>query len=337
MHALTLPKPLNNSLSGFCKLSQFALITASGVDAANFLQSQLTNDIKSLAANRACLAGYCTPKGRLLASMLIWKTTESATDTITIEVPAELQEALQKRLQMFVMRAQVKLHHSSPTSAILGILGADAAAQLAEWFPTLPVAPYELVNNESGTLLRLADAQGIARYQWITTKEFAEQAWPALLAISPSLPEHVWGWSEIHAGIPHISLATQEKFVPQMINYELIGGVNFKKGCYPGQEIVARSQYLGKQKRRMVLAQINSATVHSGMEVFASDDLSQPCGMVVNAQPNGADGSDCLIEIKTAYLKDATVQLSSGEVCNWLPMPYPLPDDTLASTDQPTS
>jgi folate-binding protein YgfZ len=311
--------------TGISKLTQFALISASGVDATNFLHSQFTNDITSLPENQACLAGYCSTKGRLLASLLVWKAAKSEEESILLEVPAELQEAFQKRLQVFVMRSKVKLNHITESHAIVGILGNATATALTEWFSTLPTAPYELIHNEAGTLIRLADAGKTARYQWIMTKPLLDEIWPTMDKKFPVLPAHVWSLSEIHAGIPHISLATQEKFVPQMVNYELIGAVNFKKGCYPGQEIVARTHYLGKQKRRMVLAQIDNAAVQSGMEVFTHDDPNQPCGMVVNAQPNATGGSDCLIEIKMAYLTEVVVQLSTGEICNWLPMPYSVP------------
>jgi len=314
--------------SGFAALSQFALITASGADAVAFLHSQLTSDIKSLETDHASLAGFCSPKGRLLATMLVWKNN----DTITIGVPLELQESLQKRLQMYVMRAKVVLDNVTAARSVFGIFGAAALQQLAEWFPTVSLQPYELISSAAGVLLRVPDVHGIERYQLITTGEFAGQIDTKLSALLERLPENVWTLSEIHAGIPHLTLATQEKFVPQMINYELIGGVNFKKGCYPGQEIVARTHYLGKQKRRTVLAHIPNNTVASGMEVFASSDLEQPCGMVVNAALNNVGGSDCLIEIKTAVLADTVVQLSSGEVCQWLPMPYPLPTEAAQST-----
>jgi folate-binding protein YgfZ len=240
-----------------------------------------------------------------------------------------MQEALQKRLQMFVMRAKVKLDNVSASQLVLGFIGAQTMTHVLPWFAQLPASPYELVSNESGTLLRVADADGVARYQWIAEKEVAEQAWATLAGVVAELPEPLWALSEIHAGIPHIGLTTQEKFVPQMINYELIGAVNFKKGCYPGQEIVARTHYLGKQKRRTVLAHVDSANVQSGMEVFVCRDLdlTQPCGMVVNAAANPAGGTDCLIEIKTACYNQNSVQLSTGELCHWLPMPYALPID----------
>jgi len=312
-------------VAGIMKLTESALIGASGADAATFLHSQLTNDIKNLGANQACLAGYCTPKGRLLATMLVWNHQ----DTIMLQVPRELQEALQKRLQMFVMRAKVKLDNLGANTTVLGLFGAETMTLMSPWFAQLPAVPYETVSNESGTLMRLADADGVARYQWIAEKELAEQAWSNLVAQVPELPQPMWALSEIHAGIPHIGLTTQEKFVPQMINYELIGAVNFKKGCYPGQEIVARTHYLGKQKRRTVLAHLDSSNVQSGMEVFASQDLdlTQPCGMVVNGAANPAGGTDCLIEIKTAFYHQGSVQLNTGEICQWLPMPYSVPLD----------
>jgi folate-binding protein YgfZ len=134
-----------------------------------------------------------------------------------------------------------------------------------------------------------------------------------------------WHLASIHAGIPQVTAATQEQFVPQMINFELIGGVNFKKGCYPGQEIVARSQYLGKLKRRVVLASLDNASARAGDEVFAADDPAQPAGMVVNAAPNGAGGADALVEIKLAALDGAVHHgTAGGTLLRFLPLPYAL-------------
>jgi folate-binding protein YgfZ len=137
-----------------------------------------------------------------------------------------------------------------------------------------------------------------------------------------------WRLAEINAGVPRITQPTQERFVPQMINYELIGGVNFRKGCYPGQEVVARSQYLGKLKRRMVLAAIASPDAKDGMEVFSSADPDQPCGMIVNAESNSSGGMDCLVEIKLAALQDGTVHAGSagGPALRFGELPYALTD-----------
>ena len=317
--------------SGVTRLQHYALISASGQDAVTFLHGQLTNDISGLTTQHCCLAGYCTPKGRLLATMLVWRSDE----TVMLLVPAQLQPDLQKRLQMFVMRAKVKFEHLSDQSSLLGIIGQAGAAALVNWFPALPAQAMDCASNAHGTLLRLADANGVPRYEWIAPLKTINAAWPTLVAAAGELSAQDWALAEIHSGIAQITLATREKFVPQMINFELVGGVNFKKGCYPGQEIVARSHYLGKQKRRTVLARIDDVNVVSGVEVFSTDDLGQPCGTVVNAALNHAGGSDCLIEIKTALLHQAPVTLLSGAVCHWLPMPYGLPDE--ASANQPAS
>ncbi len=135
-----------------------------------------------------------------------------------------------------------------------------------------------------------------------------------------------WRLSEIHAGVPQITAPTQDQFVPQMVNFELLGGVNFKKGCYPGQEIVARSQYLGKLKRRTTLASIELPLVQPGAEVFDVADPEQPCGMIVNSAPNGTGGTDVLVELKLGALEHGAVRLgsASGTPLTFLSMPYPL-------------
>ncbi|MGZ5780366.1 MAG: CAF17-like 4Fe-4S cluster assembly/insertion protein YgfZ, partial [Burkholderiaceae bacterium] len=128
--------------------------------------------------------------------------------------------------------------------------------------------------------------------------------------------------------IPQVTQATQEKFVPQMINFEVVGGVNFKKGCYPGQEIVARSQYLGKLKRRMMLATITAQEAMPGMDVFSSEDPEQPCGMIVNAERNSENETACLVEIKTATLENSSIHLgvAQGPTLRFQALPYALPD-----------
>jgi len=296
------------------------VIAVTGDDAASFLHNQLTNDVQHLGLDQARLAGYCTPKGRLQASFLMWRDAQS----VYLQLPRALQPALQKRLSMFVLRAKAKLSDATP-EAILGFGGARAAAMLEVLFGALPAAPYGKLDHELGTLIRLADAFGAPRYQWLTSAQHAQQAWPALCAALTRAGDDAWRLAAIHAGVPEITLKTQEQFVPQMVNFELLGGVNFKKGCYPGQEIVARSQYLGKLKRRTALAAIG-AQAQAGDEVFASGDPDQPCGMVVNAAPNGTGGVDALVEMKLAAIEVGDVHLGSagGAPLQFQPMPYPL-------------
>jgi len=305
-------------------LADLGFIAVSGEEAAQFLHNQLTNDVEHLGSAEARLAGYCSPKGRLLATFLMWKTA----DTILLQLPRQILPAVQKRLQMFVLRTKAKLNNASDDYVALGLAGEAVPSALAQWFPALPAAPFSKTDTEAGTLIRLPDAFGLPRYQWIATVDAAQNAWPVLTKVLPPAGTHAWRLTEIHAGIPQITQPTQEQFVPQMVNFELIGGVNFKKGCYPGQEIVARSQYLGKLKRRMMLASLDAQDVKAGTEVFSSADPEQPCGLIVNAERNHQGGTDCLVEVKVAAMDDGSIHLGSvqGPILRFSSLPYPLPD-----------
>ncbi len=308
-------------------LNELGLMAFAGEEAADFLHNQLSNDVKNLSENAVRLAGYCTPKGRLLATFLVWKTA----DVIFLQVPRDMQAALQKRLQMFIMRAKVQQSNASDNKIILGLGGTSASKALSTLFPNLPPEPYtKIEHDELGSLLRLSDAWGHARYQWITSEEIAEKHGAALFPLLHPVGSNAWTLSNIHAGVPQITLPTQEKWVPQMINFDLIGGINFKKGCYPGQEIVARSQYLGTQKRRMALATIANTgnPIQAGMEILCGSDPEQPCGAIVNVVTHDA-GSDCLVEIKLAALDNAGtdpiyLQTLQGPILQFMPLPYAL-------------
>ncbi|MES2072396.1 MAG: folate-binding protein [Pseudomonadota bacterium] len=318
----------NDSLNtGFvAPLTDLGLILVSGEDAASFLHSQLTNDVENLGTGEARLAAYCSPKGRMIASFLSWKTAEG----IYLQLPRAIQAPIQKRLQMFVLRAKAKLVDISAERVALGLGGQAAAQALQQWFPDLPAQPFAKLDNEFGSLIRMADADGMARYQWISTVETAQQAWTVLSSRLKAANTSAWRLTEIQAGIPQITVKTQEQFVPQMVNFELIGGVNFRKGCYPGQEIVARSQYLGKLKRRMSVVSVPTLEVAAGMEVFTGSDAGQPCGMIVNAEASGGNRSLCLVELKVADQEAGDIHLGSSEgvALEFLPLPYAVLDVT---------
>jgi folate-binding protein YgfZ len=299
-------------------ITGLGIISVSGDDAASFLHNQLTNDVEHLGAGEVRLAGYCTPKGRLQATFTMWRNAES----IFLMLPQDILPPLQKRLTMFVLRAKAKLA-TVEQPVMIGLGGAKAAAALAS-FIEVPATPNGKTENAAGTLLRLADAFGAPRFLWIANPDSAAGQWPALAAALHTGSDQAWELSSIHAGVPQVAAATQDQFVPQMVNYELLGGVNFKKGCYPGQEIVARSQYLGKLKRRTTLATV-PASAAAGAEVFSESDPGQPCGMVVNAAPNGAGGSDILVEVKLGALEEA-VHLGSadGPLLRFRSLPYAL-------------
>ncbi len=297
-------------------LSDLGLIEASGADAVNFLQSQLTNDIKGLAADKAQLSGYCTAKGRLLATFVTWKTD----GTVRLLVNREIQPAVQKRLGMFVLRAKVVLNDATDSRVILGMGGSGAAALLKEIFGCLPDADYGTAQTETGTLIHLPAASGAPRWLLIVDQAFVQRHG----AHWQSVTLEAWWWTQIQTGIPQIVTATQEKFVPQMVNFDAVGGVSFSKGCYPGQEIVARSHYLGKLKRRMALAHADAEGLQPGMDVFHA---AAPCGLIVNVAPHPAGGSDLLVELPIEAQEQGKVRVlnSDGPVLNFLPLPYPLP------------
>jgi folate-binding protein YgfZ len=305
-------------------VTDLGLIAVAGEDAASFLHNQLTNDVEHLGTGEARLAGYCTPKGRLQATFLMWRTGQD----IFLALPRAIQPPLQKRLTMFVLRSKAKLRDATEeaaSAAVLGLVGAKAEAALRQYTSTLPAAPYTKVDGPFGTILRLADTLNVPRYLLITSAGTAISVLPQLRETLALGGNAAWRLAGIHAGVPQVTQPTQEQFVPQMVNLELIGGVNFKKGCYPGQEIVARSQYLGKLKRRMTLATLPNAAARAGDEVFSSEDPDQPSGMIVNAAPNGLGGADALVEIKLAAL-DHEVRHGSagGTALSFLPLPYAL-------------
>lgn len=302
-------------------LAGIGVIAATGDDAATFLHNQLTNDVEHLGQGEARLAGYCSPKGRLLATLLLWRDG----DAIGMALPRPLVEPVRKRLSMFVLRAKAKLTDASDEYALIGVAGPKASDALSAQFGTLPDAPLRTVVSDAGTLIRLHDAPSGPRYLLVASPDAGIAAWKALSQVLPTADEAAWRLAELHAGIPQVTAATQEQFVPQMINYELIGGVNFRKGCYPGQEIVARSQYLGKLKRRMLPAAVD-ASAAAGQEVFSNADAGQPCGMVVNAEQSGPGRSDCLVALKLAAVDAGAVRLGAadGPVLRFLPLPYPL-------------
>ncbi len=301
-------------------LAHLGLIECSGEDAQSFLHGQLSNDVKQLTPARSEYAAYCSAQGRMLANFLLWQEAQA----YFLQLARSLAPAVQKRLGMFVLRAKVKLLDASESRLILGLAGNAAAAALQEFFPVLPQQAHQVVRDPAnGTLIALPGA----RFQLVAEPESAERLWRKLAAVLTPVGAPCWEWLEIRNGLPLITPATQEQFVPQMANMELIGAVNFQKGCYPGQEIVARTQYLGQLKRRMVLAHVAGETPpKAGDELFSSDLDGQASGMVVNAQAAPEGGYDLLAVVQTASIARAVARLASanGPIVTIQPLPYPL-------------
>lgn len=302
------------SLDGAAPLAHWGVIRAQGADAAAFLHGQLTNDFALLDSSHARLAGYCSAKGRLLASFIGWKRSE---DDVLLVCSANLLAPTLKRLSMFVLRAKCKLSDASAQWRLLGLAGPSTTTLLGQ---LTPAAVWGKTEHEGADVIRLPDAAGTTRYLWAAPIEAAPPVLPALDA-------DAWRWGEVASGVVTIEAATVDQFVPQMLNYELLGGVDFKKGCYPGQEVVARSQYRGTIKRRTFLFESEGPAI-AGQEVFHSADPGQPAGKVANAvpRPNGARGSGLLAEIKLAAMGEGTLHLGSadGPLLQQIEMPYQL-------------
>ncbi|MBB5442502.1 MULTISPECIES: folate-binding protein YgfZ [unclassified Paraburkholderia] len=308
----------------YMPLSQFGVIDTTGDDAASFLHAQLTNDVQHLDAANARLAGYCSAKGRLLASFLSWRSG----DTIRLLVSKDVQAAVQKRLSMFVLRAKARLADASGELAVAGLAG-DVRGALSGVFDALPDGVHVQVDGTAGTLIRVPDALARLRYLWIGPKAQIEALLPSLDGRLKRVSPAVWDWLDIRAGEPRITQPVVEQFVPQMVNFDVLGAVNFRKGCYPGQEVVARSQYRGTIKRRTSLANVAGEldTVRPGTELFHSDDPGQPCGMIVNAASAQGGGVDLLVETKLTALDSGSVHLGAadGPALRFLALPYGLP------------
>jgi folate-binding protein YgfZ len=268
-------------------LSQLGLLAFSGEDTTEFLQNQFTNDVRGLHADGAAWNGYCSAKGRMLANFLMWK---NGADTC-LQMSGDIREAVLKRLKMFILRSKVSARDATDESVRLVLAGPQAATALAEAGLALPDAAMKTAGNEQGLTVRI----GADKFVLAIAPEKASSVWAVLAKHATPVGTAVWDWLRLANGIPMITAATQEEFVPQMVNWEVLGGVSFQKGCYPGQEIVARTQYLGKLKRRMYLAHVDGNDAPTaGDNLYTPDMEGQSSGMVVNAAPAPDGGFDLL-------------------------------------------
>ena len=300
-------------------LSQLSLTAFTGEETVAFLQGQLTNDVRQLQTDTAQWNGYCSPKGRLLGNFLMWRQGED----YVLQMSGDIRESVQKKLAMFIMRSKTKARDASDDNVRLVIAGKQAADTVKTEFGALPDAPMKSIQAESGTVIRV----GEDKFVLSISPDLAERVWQGLTQTATPVGAPVWDGLRLNAGIPMITAATQDQFVPQMVNLEVIGGVSFQKGCYTGQEIVARSQYLGKLKRRMFLA-------HTDVQPTPGDSLysavmdGQATGMVVNIAPAAEGGFDLLAVMQVESAKSSTMHLKAldGAPLVLKPLPYTLPE-----------
>ena len=296
-------------LHGITPLTHLGVIRAQGDEAAKFLHGQLTQDFALLGPQQARLAAYLSPKGRMLASFIACQ--RSATEVLLV-CSRDLLAATLKRLSMFVLRTKVKLTDASDEFALYGLAG-DALISIAgSACPAWAKADFD-----DQILVHLYPALGQPRGLWI-----APQGSPA--PQGQALDAALWAWGEVRSGVATLSAPLVETFVPQMLNYESVGGVNFKKGCYPGQEVVARSQFRGQLKRRTYLAHSPSALA-VGAEIFTAEDAEQAVGLVVQSAPAPAGGWDALVCLQT-HASSAALRAGPAPLA-LQPLPYALLTD----------
>jgi folate-binding protein YgfZ len=300
---------MTQTLQGIAPISHLGVIRVQGDDAASFLQGQLTNDFALLNHQQARLAAFCSAKGRMQASFIGFKR---ANDDILLICSRDLLAQTLKRLSMFVLRAKAKLSDASNDFQLYGLIGSAV--------PDADQAPWTLQTQGDAHMVHLYPADGQARALWVAPVGTATPQ-------AATLTEAQWLWSEVASGIATVSAPVYELFVPQMLNYESVGGVNFKKGCYPGQEIVARSQFRGTLKRRAYIVQAEQQLT-AGTEVFAASDAEQAAGTVVQAAPALAGGWAAIVSMQTSAAQEAlTADSAEGPRLMLLPLPYALLED----------
>jgi folate-binding protein YgfZ len=303
-----------------CDLSHFGLISVSGDDAATFMQGQFTNDINQVSNRHSQLSAYCNPKGRMYANFRIFKRE----NTFYIELPGELLKTVLKRLSMFVLRAKVTLDDASESLMRIGVSGNRISREFCDIIGVMPAKIDDCVEFGDTTIIRVPGLT--PSYEIHGQLETIQSLWQQFNVDSAPVGAGAWQLLNIQAGVGVITAATSEAFVPQMTNQQLLGGISFSKGCYTGQEIVARMHYLGKLKKRMYRVRIaTDDEVRAGEALFAADSAAgQNTGAIVNAQPHPDGGYEALavIQISDAEAGGLRLHDRNGPKIKVLELPY---------------
>lgn len=303
--------------------SELGLLRFSGEDARGFLHNQLSNDVSQLQETESRLAAYCNPKGRALAVVRLFIKAGD----IYMLLPREILESIAKRLRMFVLMSKVVIDDVSDEFVILGAAGELMRQKLAKEFAVMPEQTAAVTHNNGISVLKLP--QHASRYLIIGEADKLVHLWQQVAANAHFVGQPAWQLLDIHTGQPQVFANTVEAFVPQMLNLHAIDGVNFKKGCYPGQEIVARMYYLGKLKRRMYLAHADrDVCPDPGDALFVRDsDSGQGAGQVVMASPAAMGGIDLLMVCPVSLVDAGPITLDSpdGPELHLQTLPYDVP------------
>jgi len=297
-------------------LGHLGVLQFSGEDAETFLQGQLSCDVAGVDLRSGSYGAYCSPKGRMLANFLLWREEAG----FHMALSRDIALSVQKHISKFVLRAKVKISDASDTIVMAGAAGPKADPALRDVFPDFPEHPNKVSRRPgTGTVIKLKDGRFLLALMPSSAVALRQGLANSLVPVGAS----AWRWLDIRNGVPWVTAATQDQLVPQMANFELLGGVSFDKGCYTGQEVVARMQHLGKLKRRMFLANV-PAEAKAGDPLYSDDLGDQASGMVVNAEASPDGGHDLLAAVQTASRDGSIVHLKAlaGPPLNFLALPY---------------
>lgn len=315
--------PIAGEASGnlLVDLSHCALIRVSGSDALSFLHKQFINDVTGLPRQRSQLNGYCTPKGRLIATFRLLHYG----DSVLLLLPSSMASVLTGRLKPYVLRDDVRFEIWPNDLVAIGCAGPDAAAALAAAMPQVPAEAGDIVDHGAIRVLRLAGPT--PRFELIGDVASIQSLWKTLRTAG-TLPAGAEAWDalNIQSGTPLIYPETTELFLPQMINLDLLQGVSFRKGCFPGQEVVARTQHRGQIKRRMYYAHARIDTPPPAGTAVHSADGSETGTVVAAARVAAEPGVAMLAVLPIGLFERTTVHLydTAGPGIDQRPLPYPV-------------
>lgn len=305
-----------------CDLSHLAVLRITGDDRLTFLQGQLSNDVRLVDTEHGQLTSWSTPKGRLLAVIRLL----AQENALLMLLEGSLCEGIAKRLRMYVLRSKVVIEDTTSAFRRLGLAGPDAETALRAAGLVPPQGTYDCTRAGSVAVLRVEGP--VPRFLLLGPPASLDALQPAFAAHALSGNESTWRLHEILAGVPTIYSATQDRFVPQAANLDRLGGIHFRKGCYTGQEIVARLHYLGRLKRRMFLFHTEATHAMPGMPVYDAIGNDQSIGDVVDAQPHPEGGMRLLavVQIEAALGGSLRLGARNGPALVRQALPYAVPE-----------
>ncbi len=303
-------------------LSDRGLLAVSGEDAETFLQNQLTNDIRNVNETTHQESAWCSPKGRIIANFRVFKRG----DYFLLDLSADLVEHVIKKLRMYVMMSKVTIEDVSESLVHFSYSGQGADTKLKEILGDLPLAPNASIQSDGVSILAIAGPT--SRFDIFAEVEQCKSLWQTLSSEAVVTTSTHWHYLNIQAGIPVISAESSEMWIPQMVNYIYVGGVDFKKGCYPGQEVVARLNYLGKTKRRMyhIVADIPSALT---VGALIQNENNAEAGKVLSSVLNPEGKAEALVVLKIAEAQKLLTVSADNQVATVqiVDLPYAVEDD----------